>query len=192
MSAHVEEVDTDDEMPTLEEPGKEVAPAPAPEAAPAVDMLGQEVKASSGKQSRTEKKARKQMKSLGMKQLTGINRVTVKKAKNILFVISSPDVFKSPASDTYIIFGDAKIEDINSQAAAAAAQQFKAPEEEGDDDMPSLVDADEDDDNVDTTGLDQDEIDTIMQQTSCSKARAVSALRKHQHVVDAILSIDSN
>ena len=38
--------------------------------------------------------------------MTGIVRVTIKKAKNILFVISKPDVFKSPASDTYIIFGE--------------------------------------------------------------------------------------
>lgn len=43
----------------------------------------------------------------------------------ILFVISKPDVFKSPASETYIVFGEAKIEDINSQAQAAAAEQFK-------------------------------------------------------------------
>lgn len=45
----------------------------------------------------------------------------------ILFVIQSPDVFKSPASDTYIIFGEAKIEDLSAQAQAAAAEQFKAP-----------------------------------------------------------------
>merc|ERR1711861_76548 len=58
----------------------------------------------------------------------GIMRVTVKKSKNILFVISKPDVFKSPDSDTYIIFGEAKIEDLSAQAQTAAAEQFKAPE----------------------------------------------------------------
>ena len=46
----------------------------------------------------------------------------------ILFVISKPDVFKSPASDTYIIFGEAKIEDLSAQAQASAAEQFRAPE----------------------------------------------------------------
>lgn len=46
----------------------------------------------------------------------------------ILFVISKPDVFKSPASETYVIFGEAKIEDINSQAQQQAAEQFKNPE----------------------------------------------------------------
>ena len=82
-----------------------------------------------GKQNRAEKKARKAMQKLGMKPVAGIKRVTVKKAKNILFVISQPDVFKSQASDTYVIFGEAKIEDINQQAQAAAAEQYNKPTE---------------------------------------------------------------
>lgn len=52
----------------------------------------------------------------------------------ILFVISKPDVFKSPASDTYIVFGEAKIEDLSAQAQASAAEQFRAPE-------PALTDS---------------------------------------------------
>ena len=61
------------------------------------------------KQSRSEKKARKAMLKLGLKSYPGITRVTIRKSKNILFVISKPDVFKSPASDTYIVFGEAKV-----------------------------------------------------------------------------------
>ena len=34
------------------------------------------------------------MQKLGMKPVPGVMRVTVKKSKNILFVISKPDVFK--------------------------------------------------------------------------------------------------
>ena len=86
------------------------------------------------KQSRSEKKSRKAMQKLGMKPVPGVLRVTIKKSKNILFVISKPDVFKSPASDTYIIFGEAKIEDLSAQATSAAAQQFAAP-----DDAPKAV-----------------------------------------------------
>jgi len=41
--------------------------------------------------------------------VTGVSRVTIRKAKNILFVITQPDIFKSPASDTYVIFGEAKV-----------------------------------------------------------------------------------
>ena len=46
---------------------------------------------------------------LGLKQVQGINRVTIRKSKNILFVINHPDIYKSPASDTYIVFGEAKV-----------------------------------------------------------------------------------
>merc|ERR1712224_1061918 len=81
-----------------------------------------------GKQSRSEKKSRKAVQKLGMKPVPGIVRVTVKKSKNILFVISKPDVHKSPTSDTYIVFGEAKIEDLSAQAQASAAQQFTAPD----------------------------------------------------------------
>ncbi|CAG2109806.1 unnamed protein product, partial [Medioppia subpectinata] len=83
---------------------------------------------SKAKQSRSEKKARKVMSKLGLKQVTGVNRVAIRKSKNILFVINKPDVYKSPASDTYIVFGEAKIEDLSQKAQMAAAEKFKAPE----------------------------------------------------------------
>ena len=54
--------------------------------------------------------------------------MAIRKSKNILFVINKPDVYKSPASDTYIIFGEAKIEDLSQQAQMEAAQKFKAAE----------------------------------------------------------------
>ena len=40
-------------------------------------------------------------------------------------MINKPDVYKSPSSDTYVIFGEAKIEDLSAQAAGAAAEQFR-------------------------------------------------------------------
>ena len=49
------------------------------------------------------------MSKQGLKPVPGVDRVTIRKSKNILFVISKPDVFKSPASDTYIVFGEAKV-----------------------------------------------------------------------------------
>merc|ERR1711864_43379 len=75
-----------------------------------------------------EKKAREIMSKLGLKQATGVSRVTVRKSKNILFVINKPDVYKNPASDTYIVFGEAKIEDLSQQAQMEAASKFKAAE----------------------------------------------------------------
>merc|ERR1712137_262889 len=84
------------------------------------------------KQSRSEKKSRKAMQKLGMKPVPGIVRVTVKKSKNILFVIKEPDVFKTNDSNpkgpqTFIVFGKAEIEDLSQQATNAAVEQFKPP-----------------------------------------------------------------
>ena len=79
-----------------------------------------------GKQSRGEKKARKIMSKLGLKLVPGVTRVTIRKSKNILFVIQKPETYKSPASDTYIVFGEAKIEDLSQQAQMEAANKFRS------------------------------------------------------------------
>merc|ERR1712169_99831 len=65
--------------------------------------------------SRNEKKARKAIGKLGLKHVPGITRVTLRRPKGVLFVISNPDVHRSPTS-SWIIFGEAKIEDLNSQS----------------------------------------------------------------------------
>lgn len=52
--------------------------------------------------SRNEKKARKSIAKLGLKHVEGITRVTLRRPKNILFVISNPDVYKSPNSNTWM------------------------------------------------------------------------------------------
>merc|ERR1712199_132187 len=111
-----------------------------------------------GKQSRSEKKSRKAMQKLGMKPVPGIIRVTVKKSKNILFVIKEPDVFKTnsdsaKAPATYIVFGKAEIEDLSAQATSAAVEQFKAPgaglDAAGGDDAAALLEAGDGDDDGD-------------------------------------------
>jgi nascent polypeptide-associated complex subunit alpha len=52
--------------------------------------------------SRNEKKARKAIAKLGLKHVEGITRVTLRRPKNILFVISQPDVYKSPTSNIWM------------------------------------------------------------------------------------------
>lgn len=74
-----------------------------------VDGAGASPESSKSKQSRSEKKSRKAILKLGLKQTPGITRVTIRKSKNILFVVTKPEVYKSPASDTYIVFGEAKV-----------------------------------------------------------------------------------
>jgi len=149
---------------------------------------------SKAKQSRSEKKSRKAMQKLGMKPVPGIMRVTVKKSKNILFVISKPDVFKSPASDTFIIFGEAKIEDLSAQAQTAAAEQFKAPEVPKPElankaEKPTIEEID-DGGEVDESGVEPKDVELVMSQAGVSRSKAVKALKTNDgDIVNAIMEL---
>ncbi|MCL7023945.1 hypothetical protein MKW94_006585 [Papaver nudicaule] len=149
----------------------------------------------SSKQSRSEKKSRKSMLKLGMKPVTGVSRVTIKRTKNILFVISRPDVFKSPNSETYVIFGEAKIEDLSSQLQTQAAQQFKMPDIGSVMAKPDVSGAgaslaDEEEEEVDDTGVEARDIDLVMTQAGVSKGKAVKALKTHNgDIVSAIMEL---
>ena len=96
--------DSDDSIPELEDTGAGGAQTQGANPLAAAAGLNEDM-VSKAKQSRGEKKARKIMSKLGLKQVTGVSRVTIRKSKNILFVINKPDVYKNPASDTYIVFG---------------------------------------------------------------------------------------
>ena len=165
-----------EEMPTLESAGQE-----------GFDM----------RLNRAEKKARKAMMKLGMTAVEGVFRVTVKRSKSVLFVITRPEVFKSSGNDTYVIFGEAKIDDFAAAAQASAAQQFThAPEVakvpgSSSADASNLAD-EVDDSQVDETGLDSKDIDLIIAQVGCSRGKAVNALRAaNGDLVEAIMQLSS-
>ncbi|KAF6137641.1 hypothetical protein GIB67_030533 [Kingdonia uniflora] len=149
----------------------------------------------SSKQSRSEKKSRKAMLKLGMKTVTGVSRVTIKKAKNILFVISKPDVFKSPHSETYVLFGEAKIEDLSSQLQAQAAQKFRMPAMSSVMAKPDVLlaaaaQAEEENEDIDETGVEPRDIDLVMTQAGVSRGKAVKALKTHSgDIVSAIMEL---
>merc|ERR1711977_568043 len=152
-----------------------------------------------GKQSRSEKKSRKAMQKLGMKPVQGIIRVTVKKSKNILFVIKEPDVFKTSSDNpkspaTYIVFGKAEIEDLSAQATSAAVEQFKAPGaglDVGVDDAPKIEAVEGDDDGDEDAGdLDENDIELVVKQAGVTKAKAIKALKSNDNdVVNAIMAL---
>ena len=175
QEVEIEEEGSDEEVPELEEDGEE----------------GED--GGRGRQSRSEKKSRKAMQKLGMKPVPNVLRVTIKKSKNILFLLSKPDVFKSPNSDTYVVFGEAKIEDLSAQASAQAAEQFKEALQTSSAEVEKAEAAPEEDDEggeVDAAGLDENDIDLVMQQAGVNKAKAVKALRKTKgDIVSAIMEL---
>ncbi|GLI80818.1 GAL4 enhancer protein [Penicillium ochrochloron] len=159
--------------------------------------------------SRNEKKARKAIAKLGLKHVPGITRVTLRRPKNVLFVVNNPDVYRSPSSNTWIIFGEAKIEDLNAQAQASAAQQLAAAEAAGEhaghdhdhdhdhgkgkaiDLEPKKEEEEEDDgEDVDEAGLEAKDIELVMAQASVSRKKAVKALRENDNdIVNSIMAL---
>ena len=112
--------------------------------------------------------------------------------------MTKPDVFKSPNSDTHVIFGEAKIEDLNAQGSASAAEQFKAQAAssapQGSSAPPgghvgaaaapppaaaqsAPVEEEADAEPIDESGVDPKDIELVMTQSGCSRQKAVSALR---------------
>ena len=106
----------------------------------------------------------------------------------------------------YSIFGEAKIEDLNSQAQANAASQLAAAENasSGDshaghnhshdhgkgkaiDSGDAKKDEDDDDDDgeeVDESGIEQKDIELVMAQASVSRKKAIKALKEVSYSYD--------
>ncbi|KAK4161999.1 NAC-domain-containing protein [Cladorrhinum sp. PSN259] len=156
--------------------------------------------------SRNEKKARKAIEKLHLTRVPGITRVTLRRPKNILFVINNPEVYKSPNSNTYIVFGEAKIEDLNASAQAAAAQQL-ASQAAGHDHAghdhdhdhaghshakPAEEEEEDDGEEEDTEGIEDKDIELVMTQANVSRKKAIKALKENDNDIprSAALKVD--
>ncbi|KAG7291834.1 NPC intracellular cholesterol transporter 1 [Staphylotrichum longicolle] len=149
--------------------------------------------------SRNEKKARKAIEKLHLTRVPGITRVTLRRPKNILFVINNPEVYKSPNSNTYIVFGEAKIEDLNASAQAAAAQQLASQTAEHDhaghthDHKHEAAKEEEEEDDgeeVDAEGIEDKDIELVMTQANVSRKKAIKALKENDNdIVNSIMAL---
>lgn len=114
-------------------------------------------------------------------------------------------------TDSNSIFGEAKIEDLNSQAQASAAQQLAAAEAAGGEHAGHDHDHDHDHDHgkgkapeveakkeeeeddgeeVDEAGLEAKDIDLVMAQANVSRKKAVKALRENDNdIVNSIMAL---
>lgn len=128
-----------------------------------------------------------------MKPVNDVVRVTMKKSKNIMFVVSKPDVFKSPTADSYIIFGEAKIEDLaakqaqmNAENSQQRAQQNKVNFEG----QAQKEGAAGEEESVNEDGIDAKDIALVIDQAHCTRAQAVTALRNNNNdLVNAIMEL---
>lgn len=142
------------------------------------------------------------MSKLGLKPILGVERVTLKKSKNIAFAITKPDVYRSPTDrNTFVIFGEGKIEDLRAKDAQMAAEQAAANPGGGrrqtnvnsnipSNSTPSTTAAADNDEPVDETGVDSKDIELVIAQAGCSRSAAVKALRNNDNdIVNAIMEL---
>merc|ERR1711874_51306 len=143
------------------------------------------------KASRGEKKFKKSLVKMGLKQVEGINRVTLKTNKNFVLYIEDPDILKS-TDNAYVIFGECKMFDYGRDFAADKASAFQKPEEakpSESDAKPEVKieeegDAEEEEDAGD---IPEESINTLMEYANCSRAKAIRGLKKTDgDVVEAI------
>lgn len=176
----------DDEPPALETVDSTAEEAAATAAA-----------AEEAKETRSEKKAKKALQKLGLKPVPDCMRVTMKHG-NHLFVIARPDVYRTPSNDVYVIMGAITVESLNEDfqnqllgkkpaddVSAALGEEKKAEEK------PAEA-APAEEEKVDETGLSAADIETLMSQAKCTRAKAVAALRKAGgDLVSAMMEVDA-
>ncbi|XP_033235187.1 nascent polypeptide-associated complex subunit alpha [Drosophila pseudoobscura] len=149
------------------------------------------------RQSRGEKKARRLLSKLDLKPVENVSRVTMRKNKNILLYIDQPDVFK--VGDSYLCFGDVKVEDITQMATAQAAERFRenaTAADQSEREALAWAKANENDqeepefDEELLMELDDKDIDLVQMQATCSRTKAIKALLDNENdVVNAIMAL---
>lgn len=106
-------------------------------------------------------------------------------------------MFKTATSDTYIIFGEAKIEDLSAQAQETAAQQFNLQKEPNImENAPEQIieeedeDEEDEDEEIDAEGIEEKDIELVVQQAGCSRNKAIKSLVKcDKDIVSAIMDL---
>merc|ERR1711957_648941 len=159
------------------------------EGADAVQNDATNEESSQHKASRGEKKFKKSLTKLGMKQVSGINRVTLKTTKNFVLYIEGPDILKS-TDNAYVIFGECKMFDYGSNFAADKASAFQKPDAAKETEITSEKPTDgviEEGEDEEAGDIQEESINTLMEYANCSRAKAIKGLKKTGgDVVEAI------
>lgn len=146
--------------------------------------------------SKGEKKVKKALSKLGMTKVEGVNRVTLRQKDNYILIVKDPEVYTSQQTEnTFIIFGELTIDDPDKKLAKEEIERMKA---EGESVKPQTeekietVEVVDDNEELSEEGLLADSIQTVMDETKCSRQRAIKALRKNNgDVVTSILEVNS-
>merc|ERR1712045_435952 len=148
------------------------------------------------KLNRGEKKCRKALMKLGMKQFAGITRVTLRKRDGYIFVINEPEVLKSAeGGNSFVCFGEIKVDDPQQRLQAHEAQKFAehqaahaagtAHQDEHEqtkvEEKPAKKGKKKEEDEGEAAneeGITPGHINMVMEHTGCTRNAAIEALRE--------------
>jgi nascent polypeptide-associated complex subunit alpha len=183
--------DTDDDMPDLDE---------AADGKP--DGKGH-------KQTKHEKKVRKALSGIGLKDAAGFSQMAVRNGKSMMLIIKNPDVMKVTSGKggaTYAVFGKVEVEDANAkqQQAQQLMEQIRAMQEkqgakeggedDSDDECPDLAEVTfGEEEKAEIGDLSEDDVKLVIDQAGVSRNKAISALKENDgDVVNAIMSLSDS
>ena len=149
------------------------------------------------KQNKGERKVRKAITKLGMVQIPGVNRVTVRQKDSYIFVVKDPEVFKGTQNEsTYVIFGELTFEEPDKNIGKETLTKLKETTE-GDKVKQEVTEKEEkknieiiEDTNevVSEEGIDQESIKMLTDQFSnVPRNKILKILKKNNN--DAVQSI---
>ena len=136
---------------------------------------------------------------LGMKQFPGITRVTLRKRDGYIFVINEPEVLRAAdGGNSYVCFGEIKIDDPNARLQQAEAKRFaeqnaaQAMKAGGDKaaskEEPKTKAVDEA--PADEEGVTTDHINMVMEHTGCTRNEAIGALKESNNdMINAVMKL---
>ena len=157
---------------------------------------------------KAEKKCMKALNKMGLKSTGGVTRVTLKRRDGIVFVISNPEVFKSPTSEnSFVVVGELKMDEpridnlptappkaapapAKAEGDSKAAEDKPADKKEEDKAESKTADAGDDDEELDESSLTPMNIEMVMQNAGCTRKEAVKALlAANNDMVNAIMNL---
>ena len=157
------------------------------------------------KLNRGEKKCRKALTKLGMKQFPGISRVTVKRRDGFIFMINDPEVLISgDDGNHFVCFGKLEYDDPTQRMAAAEAQRMQAQQHAAahaagtahqDEPAANAVKAAAASDEAaeDEAGITPNHINMVMDHTNCTRNEAIRALRdSNDDMINAVMKLSGS
>ncbi|GET85683.1 nascent polypeptide associated complex subunit-like protein, copy 1 [Leishmania tarentolae] len=139
------------------------------------------------------KRYAKAMAKMGLKPEPNIMKVTIRKVGSLSFAMVQPEVYRFPGTNTFVIFGEAQLEDASAlaqEAAARAAVSGAASASSGAAASSAAAEEDGDDEEVDAGGLDEKEINVVMSQANVSRNKAIKALKNNNgDIVNTIMEL---